>query len=1348
MRIADVWLAPLLVGLCVSTSVTPASAQDWSLTRPDRPRSGGRRRPPERPRRGAGEEPEAGPTRTEVLAERYLRVLEADPSDGFAFQRLVDLHRERDGNVQALREHLEARLSTDEDTFVVRMLLGHLLRDSGDPDRAADHYREAAAGRPRDASPWIALGRMARGAGNLDQSRSAYEAAMERVGQGPVRREIQRALGELAIERSDFEGAERAYRALAGASDGPFLQTEYARALRERGHAERAVQEYRRVLGRLRGDRRVLPPIQLELARAQLESGATDDAIATLETALRTAGRRDGVRAELYDTMVEAYRRSDRLNELVDTFSQQPATFETLSRLGRLQDELGRDDDALRSYRGALRRNRRDLDVRRAVIQILLRSGRIEDAIGEYRSLIGLAPREPNFVVELARTLIQIGRREEALRETERVSRRYPREPAVHRALAQLYARAGEDERAAREVAILARIEPDDPVHLIALGAQKLEAGDRSGAIRTWRRILTTGSDRGQAHATLGGVFADHDLLAEAATEYRAAADADPNRIDYVRGLASVYERQRKEVEAVEQWRRVLSLGRDDRAARREARQRIVGIWQRARRLPAEVARLQARFQADPPEVESGRFLAEAYRRLGPNHLADAESVLMRVAELDPGDVESLAALERLKVARGDLQGAVEILRRLVDADPRQAASHLQRMAEHALALYRDEEAVRYAAAAVEASPSDAAGHRRLGDLYRARQDATRAIASYRRALELNDRLFSTHFDLAELLLASGRSDEADALYLEVMQRSPDDDRVARAVRASMQIHLGDGSLEALERHLLPLALSRSNRPVFRKLTVELYDGLTSPLIRVASRGAEGSSEAEASLRRVGARAIKPLLEALADSDPAQRQLAVNMLAHVGNANAASPLLALAESDESVGLRQQALAAAGAVGRPAIVPQLKALAEGRERRLRGVATWALGRVGGTRATQALSELLVGGDATVRAFAALGLGVSGDPAVGGALAARLVDDSSAQVQRASALALGLLGDADRVAALSTTLAQSSGRVAATAAVALGMLGDATAVGPLARAALDPDAGLRSTALMSLQRLGDPARPIRRRLPLPTSQAVHPYIDRIVSGWRRSPAPDATPREVPGLDAAFVAAARDALRGPSERVWAALDALDERARYSGEDELGWAELLPELRVVAEHPDGALRRGVIPLLGRIDDPSAHAALVAALSDPEAAVQREALSVLPANVEGAEGPVTGLLREHPAWSIRTLAAQALDRLGTGGEALRDALGQDDYAFVRQAAARALGRRAPEAPTISTLERALTNDPAREVRVAAARALLSFPGQGPQAIERAIEAGGPRSRAAVRRARRDLSGEARGGPH
>jgi len=652
-------------------------------------------------------------------------------------------------------------------------------------------------------------------------------------------------------------------------------------------------------------------------------------------------------------------------------------------------------------------------------------------------------------------------------------------------------------------------------------------------------------------------------------------------------------------------------------------------------------------------------------------------------------------------------------------------------MAEHALALYRDDEAVRYAAEAVERNPDDASAHRRLADLYRARQDSERAIASYRRALELNERLYPVYFELAELHLAAGQTEDADALYRRVLRVTPDDDLVARASRAAVQINLGAGTLASLERDLLPLAIGHPERPIFRRMVVELYDAYAAPLARRARRGGEGAGEARAELRRLGGRAIKPLLEALADPDPAQRRVALEILGDLGNPNAAAPLLAVAEN-ASIDIRErmQALRAAGAVGGEPLAPRLVALAEGADPRLRGLATWGLARVGGREARQALERLRASSDPSTRAYASLGVAIEPRRDTADALSRALETEGHADVVFALTWALGRAGSADHAGRLAQVLRARGGPAALIAADALGEVGGAEAIDALVEALFDPDPALRESASRALRRAAraEPAgEPAALRPPQPFERPRE-YVARIVAAREEAPPID----DLDALRPAIEAAAATALGATVERQLAALAVLDD-----GESTLalgpltadleGWpadaadrsrtaldalaGALTDELVAAAGGDDAAVRVAALRLLARSAHPDAEAAIGDALAQPPVSVQRAVLDALAGTgrvpSEALSGRLAELLRSHRDWSMRTRAASALRDTPSADAraALREALRSDSYAFVREAAAGSLASSgAPE--DVAALERAGREDGEPRVRRAASRAL------------------------------------------
>ncbi len=114
-----------------------------------------------------------------------------------------------------------------------------------------------------------------------------------------------------------------------------------------------------------------------------------------------------------------------------------------------------------------------------------------------------------------------------------------------------------------------------------------------------------------------------------------------------------------------------------------------------------------------------------------------------------------------------------------------------------------------------------------------------------------------------------------------------------RAARASMQIHLGAGNAPRA-RARPPAALPGSIRSgrSSGKLVVELYEALTAPLDPrgTARRRAEPRRPAPSSAASAVARSSRSSRRSRT-ADPAQRRVAMDILGHLGNQNAASPLL-------------------------------------------------------------------------------------------------------------------------------------------------------------------------------------------------------------------------------------------------------------------------------------------------------------------------------------------------------------------------------------------------------------------------------------------------------------------------
>jgi tetratricopeptide (TPR) repeat protein/HEAT repeat protein len=1277
-----------------------------------------------------------------ALLDRYTRIVIAQPGAPFPLQRLAQLYRDRDGALTALVADLTARAAQPgADQYAATVALAGVAKLDGRPDDAVRIYQAAITLSPRGTAAILALAHLLQDRGDVLAARGQFERALALKGVATERSETLHALLTLALDAKDFEGARRYHVDLVHLEpNSRFVQGELGRELYARGEYERAVVELKVAVKAAAGDNRTLAPALKDLGQAEAKAHQNPEALATLERGLAVAGPLAAVRSEIYQTITEIYRSDQQLPVFIKKLEDQhPVDYTRLALLGSLYEETGDAPHALGAYKRALAIEPRQIDLRLKMIRLLQAEGELEPAILAYEGLVRAAPNNPQFVFEMCDALIQRGDRTRALRLLTELEARDGSDEEVMSRLGEFYTRIGEPDRSVRILSRLAQLGGSDPSHLADLGDHYFQEGNQALAVTTWKRMLTTVTPRARALAALGGVYVEHDMLPDAVVVLREAADLEPQNLSYKKDLASALERSKAYREAGVLWEALADKAkeRNDRVLAREVRTHVVTLWALEHTIERQVPRLEAAFNADPPDVEAGRTLAEVL--LHTRRLPETETALRRVTVLAPGDADSYLALERVLVQEGKLDDAIAVLAKLVQVDPKRARETYQRMAQYALQLYKDQDAIKYAARAVELNPDDAEGHRRLGDMYRSRQDSEHAIVEYRAAIAKNDRLYLVYFELADLLLSKGETDEADRLFRRVLRGAPDEELVTRAARMSMQINLGKGTLSSLEQDLVPLAIGNPQKVIYRHLLVEMYGNLTFGLVQRVRHGTgKDAEDARAALARVGQRAVKPLLDALADGDGGQQRIAIDVLGYVANKNAGPTLFGFALGNAETALRIRAMIACGALADPSLLGRYDAylLPKGRggaevtpTDAVAVAATWGVARMKDARALPLLRALAKSGTPEVRALAVLGLGAQGDRAAAPEVLSLVREVDAGDVARAAAAyTLGELGvqaatpllvtlaeDGDplpRQMALLSLARLANGQPAKETAV-LAAMADAVFAGgdpgsARARAVSD---SLRRTGAAALTMMagggGEPAKLAHvagEQFPVPDSSVqVEPMLTALVPTGFSAKDRAAVIVSYPEV---LLRAAETALETSGDRAGTVLSAIAE-GNGSFEPFLGPVEspdtaaariraralvaaLEPSILVLVRHPDVQLRIQALGLLASSETDAATSALVEAVSDANDAVVRVALAALGTHPSGstphALTAATHILERQADWSLRVLAAEALGRLGSldpsakpakddAAHVLAQAAVHDTYALVREASLRALAR-------------------------------------------------------------------------
>jgi tetratricopeptide (TPR) repeat protein/HEAT repeat protein len=1286
-----------------------------------------------------------------VLIERYTKIVLAQPGSPFPLQRLSQLYRERDGNLTALIKDFETRAAAaGPEQYAALVTLAGLHKTDGRADDAIKTFEQAVALKPQDPVALLALARLQQDRGDAAQAVALYDKALALQTVPADKEQTIRAIMTLSLDAKNWAKAKEAHQQLIKGQGGSSLlvRAELGRELFARAEYERAEAEFKELVAYAAGDNRVLAPALKDLGRAQAKAHKNADAIATLKRGLGAAGAEAAVRAEIYEVITEIYRADQQLPVLIKQLEDEhPNDFARLSLLGGLYEETGDSPNALATYKKALAINPRHIDLRLKVIRVLQSQGELDKAISEYEALLRAAPNNPQFVFEQCEALLQRGDRARAMRLLGELEARGGADEEVLSRLADFYGRIGENDRSLKVLTRLTQVAAGDPAHFVDLGDRYFQEGNVAQATQTWKRILVTVQPRARALSALGEVYLEHDMAIDALAAFKEAVQLEPANLAYRKQLASAHERQRSYADARAIWEDLATRAKQaqDKNLAREARSRLVTLYSLEKTLDAQIPKLSARFSATPPDTDAGRMLAEVQMHM--RRAADAEVTLKRLLELTPGDADVYLALERVLVQAGRLPEAIALLEKLLVVEPKRARELYQRMAQYALQLYKDEDAIRYAARAVELNPDDAEGHRRLGEMYKSRQDNDRAIAEFRAAISKNDRLFIVYFELADLLLAKAQVDEADRLYRRVLRGAPDEELVARAARLSMQINLGRSTLPSLEQELLPIAIANPQRPLYRRLLVEIYGHLTFGLVqRVRSSSGPDAQAARAELAKIGSRAVKPLLDALADGDAGQQRIAIDVLAYVQNKNASVPLFAYAQGTGDSQLRTRAMVACGALRDAALLPKLQAFLFAGDQELAlsdsvaSAAAWAVARSGDKKALPLLRRLAENGTPEMRAYALLGLVEQGDrSAAATASKVAKAKDSGAVARAAAAYALGELGtEADAPTLLS--VAQGSDRLPRKLAlVALGRLSDGRDVGfhknsvaTAAEALFAPAEGdtpasaqaLRRTAAFVLATMSKKAKdPRPELLPIPDLALDADSVLGALSD--RALGADGFAQALVAFEGPIEQAAATSLTMSTERAQAVLDALGNEdgdlVPFVGADggrnnENAKAAALritrklePRIVPLVSHPDARLRSKAVTVLARSNSELAQGAMVRALDDRQEAVLRVALSSVGSTANGAAvAKVASLAKTHESWPIRALSVEALGRSGQKGqkdgasEALAHVAVNDAYAIVREAALLALGSfDAARARTVAAQLR--DKDPEPRVRTAAA---------------------------------------------
>jgi tetratricopeptide (TPR) repeat protein len=709
------------------------------------------------------------------------------------------------------------------------------LFDAGEYEKAKLEARNAAQLIPRNAEARYLLALIAE---KDEELRAMLNHLQVAVDADPRMWKARVKLGNLYyFARAYDEAAKEAQAAVELAPEDADARVLHGRVLLQQGDREGALHEVDAALERNADHVQAIALKASILARED-----PDAALALLDEAAERVPAEDAKSLREIKLVLIGVQRPEQLErELLAMMKAAPADANYQVRLANLYASRGRSDEAEKILRdlvaGGAEFSEDELDGRVALIQFLgtqrgpeaveaalqgfiaeqpenqrLRlslgqfyeeNGRHEDAAAVFRQVVEMDAKSEHGLrarSRLAAERMRAGDLEAAAKLIEGVLADAPDDEEAQLMRAAMAFTDGQFDDGVAALRVVLRREPDNERALLLLARTHAQAGETTLAKEAYRRLLEVAPKNADAAREFVGLSVRAGTLGEAAETLRSLAAANPNDAQIGALLTEV-----------------LVLNGDLEGAETAARQLVSG------QDPAGVGAYQL-----------GQVLEEQKR------YPEAAKSYGQALDKNPDDLLALQGLLRTFAAQGKQDQAIAELNTRMKARP--DAVNVRLVLASALGgKGRVKEAVALLDPLITARPELPASYLVLGSLYP--EDPEARIAAYRRGLKAVPGNSDLGFALGTELQGLGRTDEAIALYEQLLAADPDLEWAINDLASTLLDTRPDDPAAAQRALQLVRSIEQTNEPMFLDTIGWAYQrtGNSEKAIRYLERAAAGA---------------------------------------------------------------------------------------------------------------------------------------------------------------------------------------------------------------------------------------------------------------------------------------------------------------------------------------------------------------------------------------------------------------------------------------------------------------------------------------------------------------------------
>lgn len=283
--------------------------------------------------------------------------------------------------------------------------------------------------------------------------------------------------------------------------------------------------------------------IRTQLALSRLVQGSSDQAVGDLQAAIDLDP--EARQASVLLTLVhlrksefdEALKAAERLRKIM------PGNPIVENLMGAAY--LGKEDPATarEMFEKALKIKSDFHPARMNLAQLDMKEGHVDQAVRNYEKIIREDPKNLGALLAMADVAQRQNKPEKVVDWLKKASDANPKAIVPKLRLVEHYRQQRDIPRALSVAQALDRAVPNNPQVLEALGRMEITAGQKTGAVSTFRRLVGVAKDSPRAHQLLGAALLESDNRPAARRSFRDAIELDQGFVPALTALAELESR-------------------------------------------------------------------------------------------------------------------------------------------------------------------------------------------------------------------------------------------------------------------------------------------------------------------------------------------------------------------------------------------------------------------------------------------------------------------------------------------------------------------------------------------------------------------------------------------------------------------------------------------------------------------------------------------------------------------------------------------------------------------------------------------------------------------------------------